>query len=710
VTIAGLSLLLVILWTLLGYFLIPLPLDDRFFAWLHRQWLLEGVAALAAIGAISVAIASRRNARAPRIPWWKAWGIWMAWAAISALYSIDRGMSLRSWLAFASYGLLAYTACRLVRTSVDVLRWTRCLVWIAIVVSAQGLVQYVSAFDDTLALMERLRASGELNFQGWGAEVIKDFLTRKRIFSVFGWPNLFAGFLLLMLPLAISLSLHGPRRFGRLGWTLASLLLGLCLILTLSMGAWIAAVLTGCLTWWLMRRSGSKTRSAISRLKPRLAHTLIAGIAISGLICVTSFIVAKRARPLIQASTTSRLVYVQGAWNIMCAAPLHGTGLGTFGLAYWSLMPPRYAGGQHSALHAHNTVLEIGAELGAVGLACFLFFLWNLWQLILLNTTRQPSDTLNWLRCGLAVGVLGFFVHALLEQTFFETVTAPFWWITVGFLTGALEIGREESPPLIRSHRPGTLGFPLAIGCLTIGVTLWLAVGDAWAGRAAFLDRADRSSEALRAFERAQQWNPFESRYPFEMGERLLARRPHLVPVETAGVLIQAERQFERSVSRSPWWGYAWMRLGIVRWQLGQTTEALAAMHQAVQRDPNLKEALAHLASMLHATGQFAPLLDTARRLQQFDARDVQGWFFEALALQGLREPAKAIHSYRGILERAPRYYPAWFNLAEMLHREGDEDGAAAAYRAFLETAPPTDDAQRRIAKTFLDARIKNSP
>jgi len=711
VILASLTLLLVMLWTLLGYFLIPLPLNDRFFAWLHRQWLLEGVAALAAIGAISLALASWRRGQASRIPWWNAWWLWMAWAAISVVYSIDRGMSLRSWLAFASYGLLAYVACELVRTPSDLFRWTTCLVWIAVIVSLQGLVQYVSAFDATLSLMERLRATGELNFQGWGAEVIKDFLARKRIFSVFGWPNLFAGFLLLMLPLAISLSLHGPRRLARIGWALASLLLGLCLILTLSMGAWIAAVLTGSLAWWLMQRSASKTTSAISQLKPKLAHALVAGIAISGLVCVTSFILAKRARPLIEASTTSRLVYVQGAWNVMRVAPVHGTGLGTFGLAYWSLMPRRYVGGQHSALHAHNTVLEIGAELGAIGLICFLFFLWKLWQLTLINTTRQSSDTLSLLRCGLAVGVLGFFVHTLLEQTFFETVTAPFWWIAVGLLTGATLLGREGPLSLtMRSHRIRFLGLLLAMGCFSVGLALWLAVADAWASHAAFLDHSGRSSEALRAFERAQQWDPLESRYPFEAGERLLARVQPLPPVEAATVFTIAQQQFERSVSCSPWWGYAWMRLGLVQWQLGRTSQALHAMRQAVQRDPNLKEALTHFASMLQATQQWTEVKAIAQRLQQFDLRDPQGWFFEAVAWHGLHQPAQAIRTYRILLERAPSYYPAWFNLAEALHREGDDHGAAAAYHAFLDTAPQDDIAQRRIARAFLDAQTKKYP
>ena len=710
--VASLSVLLIMLWTLLGYFLIPLPLNDQFFAWLHRQWLLEGVAALTVIGAMGVAIHSWRTGRVSRISWWNAWWIWMLWASISLIYSIDLGVSLRSWLAFASYGLLAYVACALITAPQQVVIWSRCLVWVAVVVSLQGLWQYVRSFDVTLALMEQLRRTGELNFQGWGAEVIKDFLTRKRIFSVFGWPNLFAGFLLLTLPLAISLSVHGRGRFERIGWMMASALLGLCLMLTLSMGAWIAAVITGSLTWWLLRRSKNEVEprhtSSRFRFQPKLAQALVVGVAISGILGVTSFILAKRARPFIRASTASRLVYVQGAWNVIRSAPVQGTGLGTFGLAYWSLIPLRYAGGQHSALHAHNTFLEIWAELGTVGLACFLLFLWQLWQLVRVNMARQSWGALGVLHRGLAIGVLGFFVHSILEQTFFETVTAPFWWIVVGLFTGAASTETGSPKQVVALHdRLRFVGLPLLLAALSGGSTLWLATADTWAGRAAFFDHAGRSQQALQAFEHSQQWNPLESRYPFEAAERVLSHLQGLPRAEVMPLWTQAQHDLQRTVSRSPWWGYAWMRLGLVSWQLGQTSQAIHAMRQAVRRDPNLREALTHLASMLQATAQFAPLKDIAQRLQQFDDRDPQGWLFEASAWQGLHQPARAIQTYRALLARTPHSYPAWFNLAELLRQEGNERDAAAAYQAFLDTAPHDQNAQRARARAFLEHIIE---
>ena len=264
-----------------------------------------------------------------------------------------------------------------------------------------------------------------------------------------------------------------------------------------------------------------------------------------------------------------------------------------------------------------------------------------------------------------------------------------------------------ETDPPMRTRSPHDrlrfVGFPLLLAALTGGMTLWLATADVWAGRAAFLDRAGRSQESLQAFERVQQWNPFESRYPFEAGERWLKHLPQRSPAEAAPSLAQAEQSFTRSVSRSPWWGYAWMHLGLVRWQLGQTSQAIEAMRQAVRRDPNLKEALTHLASMLQTTGQFAPLKDLAQRLQQFDARNPQGWFFEAVTWQGLRQPARAIHTYRLLLERAPHYYPAWFNFAELLRQEGHEGEAAAAYQRFLDTAPYDQEAQRARAHAFLE-------
>src|SRR3989338_6681689 len=206
--VASLCLILVVLWTLLAYVAIPLPIGDPFFAWVRRQWLMEGVGLLACLGTLGAVWHERRRDARPAMAWWPAWLIWLAWGAFSLIYSIDRGASLRSLLAFTSYGLLAYVSRSLIRDKNALRLWVKFLAWAALATALEGFVQYVSSFAMTLRALERLQATGQLNLQGWGGHVIQDFLIRKRIFSVFGWPTLYAGFLILMIPLAVGLALQ----------------------------------------------------------------------------------------------------------------------------------------------------------------------------------------------------------------------------------------------------------------------------------------------------------------------------------------------------------------------------------------------------------------------------------------------------------------------------------------------------------------------
>jgi putative inorganic carbon (HCO3(-)) transporter len=696
-TLASACVMLLALWTLLAYVSIPLPLDEPVFAWLRRQWLLDGVAGLSCLGAISAAIACWRRRMLPRIPWWTAWLAWVTWAIVSLAYSIDRGVSLRAALAFLSYGLLAYVLCALIRSSQDLKTWMRFLVAAAVVVGVHGVFQYADTFNATVPLMQQLQATEPLGLGGWQGGVLQDFLARKRIFSVFGWPNLLAGFLLLMIPLAAGLSADAASRRGRLGWGAATGLLGLCLILTLSLGGWMAAVLTAAVAWWLTQR---QRRTATQQPEPTrrgLMRMVILGLALCGIVFTTSYIVARRARPWIASSTKSRVVYALGALNVIRTHPVTGTGLGTFRLAYEALMPTGRGGGAHAALHAHNTFLEIGAELGIIGLAGFLALLWPIASLISAAFRRQEHPVRPLVQ-GLAIGVLGFFLHSLLEQTFFETVTAPFWWLALGLLTGACAMAPSEpilanseetsavgaSPPVLRpvvgrsrafpSFPPGrqparTVALPLLAGVVGLCLAVRLAVADGWAARGVLRDRAGDVQGAASAFENAQRWDPLASRYPLEHGMRLLGRLRQPPQEHSASLLEQARQQLQRVVELSPWQGSAWMQLGLVSWQLGRSEE----------------------------------LIPIARQLQHLTPTAPSGWFWEALAWQQLAEPARARQAYEAVLERFPEHPPSLFNLAELLWQEGDLEGAARAYQAFVRMAPAQDQRERTLAQQRLE-------
>jgi cytochrome c-type biogenesis protein CcmH/NrfG len=551
-------------------------------------------------------------------------------------------------------------------------------------VSLEGLVQYFSTFSPTLAQLERMEQSGEMRLPGWSGFVVRDFLVRKRIFSVFGWPNLFAGFLLLTMPMAAGLAGSAPSRRARAGWIAAGLLLAICLALTLSMGAWISLVLSGMVAYWLTTTVKGPQPGRVWR-PPALPVLLALGLGVCLLIILAGLMVSARGKPLILSSISSRLVYALGALNVMRHAPMTGTGLGTFGLSYWALIPEPFAGQHHSALHAHNTLLEVGAELGLVGLASFLFFLRRVFQLIT-AATRAPTIG-GWLtiRWGLGAGLLAFFVHSIIEQTFFETATAPLWWFALGLLTGIVGSGNpinEVGQGHAWAHR---VIRPLS--WVVAGVAAVCLVGDSFAVQAAHSQRHGRVQETVTALQSAGHWNPLEHRYPLELGVRLMHPLEDAIQIDEARVRL-AIPAFQAAVARSPWLGYAWMRLGEAQWHLGMLEAATASLQEAVRRDPNLDSAALGLGHLLSQQGRHAELGTVARRLQRLAPANPLGYFWEGNMLQATGYPGEAVLTYLRILQHVPGHAPSLLQVARFFRSRGAVPEAARYYGLFLASDP----------------------
>lgn len=681
--IASLCLILLVVW-ILAFDVVALILqqsmamrvDDLLLSWLIRGFRIHGVIVLACVAAIAAGLGLGRRRAVAAMPWWGPWWVWMGWAVCSGWVSIDRGLSVRACLMMLAYGLVACAIVLVVRSPKDLRLWTRFVMLVAVIVSLHGVWQYVQTFEATLPLMAQLRESGELTMTGWGIGVIEDFLVRKRIFSVFGWPNLFAGFLLLVIPIGLGLRGASSTRWSRTAWGLASALGALCLCLTLSLGAWIAACLTCILVWGLRRRRMPRGSSATPARRPVWHAMIWVGIVVVA-IGGASAIVSQRAWTMVRASTISRLAYVEGSWAAMTARPLTGTGPGTFGLAYQTHKPLERIEGSHNARHAHNTLLEIGTELGWIGLVCSLVFFTAVGRLVvpaLRDPSREPLAHLRW---GVAVGVLGFFVHGLLEQTMVIAVTAPFWWLALGLLTASSGMDGDGRPALVSPGFWGRRRVVLVVaGAMGLLLTLRFGVADYQAARAMQLARAGDIEGMRHAFVRAEHLDPLAHDYALQQGQWLM-RSADEQPRELRGAWLAAgQESFERAVRLSPWLSVAWSRLGLIRWERGQSDEAVAAMQLAVQHDPNSRAAHLALAKMLRARGDWVQLQAVARRLQQLEPLRPDGWMLEALALQSVGADDHARRLYESLLERMPDYAPALLNLAGILERQQDVESA----------------------------------
>jgi O-antigen ligase len=195
--------------------------------------------------------------------------------------------------------------------------------------------------------------------------------TSDRLSGIFGADNLKLGLVLATLsPFALELV---ARRFGVAGWIVCALALGTVILLAGSRASWLVYALVLLLAGW-------------QRLGRTRVLALLAAGALAGLL---AFFLSPRFEARIERSLavlsgdahgvdealSGRLSIWRAAVGMIAEHPLNGVGVRSFRDAYASYAGPQdfwLSRGQGGALHAHQIVLEILSETGAIGLGLWL--------------------------------------------------------------------------------------------------------------------------------------------------------------------------------------------------------------------------------------------------------------------------------------------------------------------------------------------------
>ena len=268
-----------------------------------------------------------------------------------------------------------------------------------------------------------------------------------RAYGTFEQPNPYAGYLGLMLPLAIGVTIGAIgdtalwRRRGAAALcphaVLIVIALGMALAMSWSRGAWLgfgAALAVMALALPRRTRWGLLLTAAI----------VVAGLGLYqvGLIPesitarLTSFIHDVRFEDVrgvgindANYAVIERLAHWQAALEMLRYNLWTGVGFGCYEPAYsrFALVNWPIALG-----HAHNFYLNIAAETGVIGLAAYLF----LWGAVFWQTWRATRRAQGLLR-GVAIGLLGTWthlsVHHLLDNLYVNNVH-----LHIGVLLGLL--------------------------------------------------------------------------------------------------------------------------------------------------------------------------------------------------------------------------------------------------------------------------------
>lgn len=246
--------------------------------------------------------------------------------------------------------------------------------------------------------------------------------------------NYYALILTLLLPLPLVLA-RGSSGQRRLLWLGAAALITLQLVLTGSRGGFLALILTlGLLAFRLPRNplpaltAGAVVLLLLLVMVPNpMTHRLLA----SGLSDDVS-------DAGVEFSNEQRRRMLQGGLRMVADHPFTGVGLGNFKTAV-----PDYVELDKSQI-AHNTYLEVAAELGLPVLATFcLVVLATLRSLERsARLARRAGDrTLHDLALGLQAGLAGYLLGALFLSAQYE----KFFWLVMFLSISVEQIARRKA-------------------------------------------------------------------------------------------------------------------------------------------------------------------------------------------------------------------------------------------------------------------------
>ncbi|GAA1257276.1 hypothetical protein GCM10009633_30950 [Janibacter melonis] len=254
----------------------------------------------------------------------------------------------------------------------------------------------------------------------------------------FAQPNELGAYVVLLLPVCVALAARPRSRAARALLGLAVVPVLAALALSLSRGAWMGAAAATAVLVLVLPRLVPAVAIALGGVS-----TVVLGLALLGTTGPAA-VVLSRIGSLGDPSRSPDDHRPQ-IWELALDAAAHRpvTGVGAGGLETWATRTDS-ALTLETPLHAHNLVLTVLSETGAVGalvlVALALVLLHGLW--------RAATSTTSWLVAAPLAGLAGAAVHGLIDMPWRNPGLTATAWLLAG---AAAHIHRPLRP---RAERP----------------------------------------------------------------------------------------------------------------------------------------------------------------------------------------------------------------------------------------------------------------
>lgn len=297
---------------------------------------------------------------------------------LSTYFSVNPANSIKEIYKYLTGILLFFFAASL--NEEQKYRTVRIMVLSGFLISLLSIYQYLFGFKHLLGYLAKENISDPF---------ILDYASQKRAFLPFVTPNILADYLLLIIPL--TLIIKNTKKW------IIFIILALAIFLTKSVNASIG-LFAGVILYLYLRKD-----------LPNKKYYLI---TLPILIFAAIFVLRQSATkehllPLFSA--VKRLEYWQETLTIIMRYPILGVGLGNFNLTL--------------SRYAHNTYLQICAELGIAGFLIISY--------LMISVFRTQKEK-NKFYIPLIIANILFLLSNFLGFSFFLPEVALIWWVIIG--------------------------------------------------------------------------------------------------------------------------------------------------------------------------------------------------------------------------------------------------------------------------------------
>lgn len=326
----------------------------------------------------------------------------MVIAVLAAVFSLMRAESISTLPLYVAYFMLFFSASILFKDQ-EILRKTITFQLIsAVILSLYGIYQYFFVKAPTAIAWVDLEQFPELS---------------TRVYATLENPNVLAEYLGLLIPMVLGLLWvsKGFRRKTILFITFC--LMTACLILTFSRGAWVGLALAFLIFATLK--------------EPRLFIILLLIVLVAPMFMPS--VVTHRIESigsLEDSSNTYRITIWIASLRMIKDYWLTGVGLG---LSAFSRVYRDYMIAGTPAVHSHNLYLQIGIEMGILGLLALL------WMVIQgFSTAISGLKNPHWssfVQAGIVSALTGHLLHGLFDYTWFSPRILMTFWLLFGMMS-----------------------------------------------------------------------------------------------------------------------------------------------------------------------------------------------------------------------------------------------------------------------------------